>query len=115
MLAVLVDVLEMLIDWTIEGLDVNRAVAQPETAYKVRHLKMGIRVAGTLCSCDSYIAFRMLVSRSVRKNFLFDMTLQFPVCSDLPFKLKLPLFRWFLDFVTAFHSDRFSVAISIFC
>jgi len=57
------EVLELLIDWTFEGLDLNKAMAQPETAYKVRHLKMGIRVAGALCSCDSYVAFRMLVRK----------------------------------------------------
>jgi len=55
------DALETIIDWTFEGLDLNRAMCQPATPYKVRHLKMGIRVAGALCACDSYIAFRMLV------------------------------------------------------
>ena len=53
--------LEKLVAWAFEGLDMERAMAQPETAYKVRHLKMGIRLAGMLCSCDSYVAFHMLV------------------------------------------------------
>ena len=52
----------MLIEWTLEGLDLSKALEQPEAAFKVRHFKMGARLAGALCSCDSYIAFRMLVS-----------------------------------------------------
>ena len=56
------DVLELLIDWTFDGLDIQKAMLQPEPAYKIRHLKMGIRAAGCLCLCDSYIAFRMLVT-----------------------------------------------------
>ena len=55
------DVLTTLIEWTMEGLDLDKAMAQPETAYKVRHLKMGIMMAGVLCTCDSYTSFRMLV------------------------------------------------------
>ena len=45
----------------MEGLDLDKAMAQPETAYKVRHLKMGIMMASVLCTCDSYTSFRMLV------------------------------------------------------
>ena len=56
-----VDVLEHLIQWTIEGLDLECAIKQPEVAYKVRHLKLGIRLTAALTSCDSYTAFRILV------------------------------------------------------
>jgi len=55
------DALETIIEWTFEGLDLDKAMSQPATPYKVRHLKMGVRVAGALSACDSYIAFRMLV------------------------------------------------------
>jgi len=55
------DALETIIDWIFEGLDLDKAMSQPATPYKVRHLKMGVRVAGALSACDSYIAFRMLV------------------------------------------------------
>jgi hypothetical protein len=61
-LLISVDALDLLINWTCDGLDLNKAVAQPEAAYKVRHLKMGIRVAGALCMCDSYVAFQLLVN-----------------------------------------------------
>ena len=55
------DALGTIIDWAFEGLDLNKAMCQPATPYKVRHLKMGARVASALCACDPYIAFRMLV------------------------------------------------------
>ena len=55
------DVLDTLIDWAIEGLDLDKAIQQPETAHKVRHIKMGIKLTAALCTCDSFIAFRMLV------------------------------------------------------
>lgn len=55
------DVLTTLIEWTMEGLSLDVAMAQPETAYKVRHLKMGVMMAGVLCTCDPYTSFRMLV------------------------------------------------------
>ena len=61
------EVLTTLIDWTMEGLNLDKAMAQPETAYKVRHLKMGIMMAGVLCTCDSYTSFRMLVSLNLQR------------------------------------------------
>ena len=54
--------LDKLVEWTFEGLDVNAALAQPVTAYKLRHIKMGIHMATALCSCDSFLTFTMLVS-----------------------------------------------------
>ncbi len=57
----IVDVLTILIEWTMEGLDLEKAMAQPETTFKVRHLKMGIMMSSVLCTCDSYTSFRMLV------------------------------------------------------
>lgn len=62
-------VLPVLIDWMIEALDESKAMAQPESAYKVRHLKMGFKVAGALCSCDSSIALQCLVSSEKKFKF----------------------------------------------
>ena len=45
----------------LEGLDVSKAMAQPKTAYKVRHLKMGVRLAVALLQCDDYIALGLMV------------------------------------------------------
>ena len=59
------DVLETLIDWAVEGLDLSAAIAQPETAYKVRHLKMGVRLSGALCCCNSDITVLLMVSISI--------------------------------------------------
>jgi len=39
----------------------EKAIGQPDAAYKVRHLKMGIRVTGSLCSCDEAVATNVLV------------------------------------------------------
>ena len=49
--------------WCLEGLDVEKAIAQPETAYKVRHIKMGIRLAGALCMCDDQVTLNLMVSK----------------------------------------------------
>ena len=58
------EVLSYLLDWMVESLDESKAMAQPESAYKVRHLKMGFKLAGSLCSCDSNVSVQCLV-RSV--------------------------------------------------
>ena len=59
----------------LEGLDVSKAMAQPKTAYKVRHLKMGVRLAGALLQCDDYIALGLMVgfyrTEMMQKNQLY--------------------------------------------
>lgn len=56
------EVLSCLLDWMVEGLNESLAMAQPESAYKVRHLKMGFKLAGALCCCESNITLKCLVS-----------------------------------------------------
>ena len=56
------DVLNKLIEWTLDGLDLEQAVTQPESAFKVRHLKMGIKMAGSLCSLSAEISNKLLVN-----------------------------------------------------
>lgn len=46
----------------MEGLDENAAMKQPEAAFKVRHLKMGISLSTALLQCDSTVAMMLLVS-----------------------------------------------------
>lgn len=58
-----IDILDVLTEWTLEGLTLEKAIGQPDAAYKVRHLKMGIRVAGSLCSCDEAVATNVLVCK----------------------------------------------------
>ena len=60
-MATIVDVLDHLILWALEGVNLELAIKQPEVVYKVRHLKMGVRLTAALTSCDSYTAFRILV------------------------------------------------------
>jgi hypothetical protein len=59
----IIDILDVLTEWTLEGLTLEKAIGQPDAAYKVRHLKMGIRVAGSLCSCDEAVATNVLVCK----------------------------------------------------
>ena len=60
-----IDTLDTLTEWTLEGLNLEKAIGQPDAAYKVRHLKMGIRVAGSLCSCDEAVTTNVLVCKSI--------------------------------------------------
>jgi hypothetical protein len=56
------DIIDALICWTLEGLDFEKAIAQPENKYKLRHLKMGIKLVGCLSSCDANICWKIMVS-----------------------------------------------------
>ena len=56
------DVIEQLYAHAMEGLDVGKAMSQPERAFNVRHLKMGVRLAGALLQCDDEVAMGLLVS-----------------------------------------------------
>ncbi|XP_025114734.1 protein virilizer homolog isoform X3 [Pomacea canaliculata] len=55
------NILETLVSWTMEGLDENAAMKQPEAAFKVRHLKMGISLSTALLQCDSTVAMMLLI------------------------------------------------------
>ncbi|ELU02701.1 hypothetical protein CAPTEDRAFT_199673 [Capitella teleta] len=65
------DVLDKLVAWTFEGLNVEAAIGQPLTAYKLRHIKMGIQLAATLSSCDSLLTFTVLVSQLHKSPDIF--------------------------------------------
>ncbi|XP_014672000.1 PREDICTED: protein virilizer homolog [Priapulus caudatus] len=56
----LTDVLSTLIDWTFEGLDFEKAIAQPSAVHKVRHMKCGVKMAEALCATCGAICKRML-------------------------------------------------------
>ncbi|XP_071177036.1 protein virilizer homolog isoform X2 [Mytilus edulis] len=70
------DILDTLTEWTLEGLNLEQVISQPDAAYKVRHLKMGIRVAASLCSCDEAVATNVL-SRDVQHKLLDIFTDQY--------------------------------------
>jgi hypothetical protein len=122
MLLISPEVLDTLIDWVLEGLDRDKAMAQGETAYKVRHLKMGIRLTAALCSCDSYIAFRMMVRSSeeiicfifinVKKHFTREAKCQQGSSPILMDNLSVSiLIYWFddrvMEFVLCFPVEYF--------
>lgn len=50
-----------LLDWTEEGLSLKAALAQSQPAYKVRHIKAGIRMATVLFLTGEDIVSRLLV------------------------------------------------------
>ena len=72
------DVVATLVQWTFEGLTVEKAMKQPKTAYIIRHLKMGIRMAGSMCGCSKDIASKMMVN---------IQNLAIPVCYVSPLLL----------------------------
>lgn len=55
----------MLSNWTIEGLDFDKAIAQPSAVHKVRHMKCGIKMAAALCSISEDTCHQMLVKASL--------------------------------------------------
>ncbi|KAK3085549.1 hypothetical protein FSP39_005168 [Pinctada imbricata] len=81
------DVLDTLLDWAMEGVDEEKARVQPESAFKVRHLKMGIKLVGCLCCCDPDIT-KALMERNVQHK-LIDL-FESPCMS---FSLKIQIVR----------------------
>ncbi|CAI9735216.1 Hypothetical predicted protein [Octopus vulgaris] len=81
------DVLTTLLDWCIEGLDLKKAITQQETAFKVRYLKMGIRLASSLCCCDSFVA-----SKAVERNIQHHL-LDLYISPNMSMSLKLQILR----------------------
>ncbi|KAL3859118.1 hypothetical protein ACJMK2_009350 [Sinanodonta woodiana] len=80
-------IINQLVDWALEGLDVNKAMIQPESAFKLRHLKMGIRLTGALCCCDEEVAIRILC-KDAQDKLLDLFSTQF-----MSFSLKLQIIR----------------------
>ncbi|ESP02223.1 hypothetical protein LOTGIDRAFT_176425, partial [Lottia gigantea] len=54
-------VVEKIIEWTMEGVDLDKAMKQPESAFKVRHLKMGIKLTGALTSFSPDFAKKLIL------------------------------------------------------
>lgn len=53
-------VVESLVSWTFEGLSVEKAMQQTENMFILRHLKVGINLAGAMASLDSDILAKLL-------------------------------------------------------
>ncbi|KAK6982141.1 protein virilizer [Biomphalaria glabrata] len=54
------DFLDTLVSWAIKGCDSDIAMSQLDAAFKVRHLKAGIRLAGCLSVLNEQIALTLL-------------------------------------------------------
>ncbi|XP_054715831.1 protein virilizer homolog isoform X2 [Uloborus diversus] len=54
------EIIDVLISWVVEGLDFELALKQPQTAYKVRHLKAGIRLATLMFQTKADIIKKLL-------------------------------------------------------
>lgn len=52
----------ILTEWTLDSLNVQSAMSQPETPFKVRHLKMGIKFAGQILLLYDALTIKLLVS-----------------------------------------------------
>lgn len=50
-----------LVEWTLESLNMQAAMCQPDTPYKVRHLKMGIKFSGQILVLYDKLTTRLLV------------------------------------------------------
>ncbi|KAL1439633.1 hypothetical protein MTO96_031892 [Rhipicephalus appendiculatus] len=74
-----------LLDWVEEGLSVKAALGQPQPAYKVRHMKAGIRLATVLFLTDKEVVAKML-DRGVPEKLL---ELFMAPYMSLPLKLQI--------------------------
>ena len=58
--------LDLLVEWTMEGLCEDKAMQQPEATFKIRHLKMGINLATALLTCEPSVSMALVVSLGSR-------------------------------------------------
>ncbi|XP_074646809.1 uncharacterized protein LOC141902811 [Tubulanus polymorphus] len=90
------DVVDLLVDWIIEGLDIEKAMLQPDRKYILRHLKMGIKLAGVFSACDYSITAKMMKRETQHK--LLDLYLS----ENMSISLKIQILRA-LDLTTRFQ------------
>ncbi|KAI5744798.1 hypothetical protein M8J76_005279 [Diaphorina citri] len=63
-------VLNTLIAWVNIGLDYDKALNQVEASYKVRHIKIGVRLTEAILSLDQDINYVLLTEHGVDKRLL---------------------------------------------
>ncbi|CAH1802876.1 unnamed protein product, partial [Owenia fusiformis] len=90
------EAVDTLVDWALEGLDLEKAMLQPSTPFKVRHLKMGVNLTGALAVCDTSVALRLL-NKGVQHKLIDLYQSQYMSVS-----VKLHIIRS-LDQTTHFH------------
>ena len=65
------DPVPVILGWLMHGLNFEAALRQPQLPFKLRHLKVGVRLAAALFCCDSALAGR-LAARGVL-SLLMDL------------------------------------------
>lgn len=64
------EVLDTLISWVNIGLDYDLALEQPGAKYKVRHIKIGVRLTEAMLSIDQDVNYILLTEHDVDKKLL---------------------------------------------
>lgn len=64
------DVLNTLMTWVNIGLDYDKVLNQPEASYKVRHMKIGVRLTEAMLSLDQELNYTLLTEHDVDKKLI---------------------------------------------
>lgn len=64
------DILKHLVSWVRVGLNFNMALLQPQPGYKIRHIKVGVRLAEILCMCSGALAELLIVNEKIHQRLL---------------------------------------------
>ncbi|CAH1398905.1 unnamed protein product [Nezara viridula] len=64
------DVFDRLMQWTIFGLDFNQALSQPQPAFKLRHIKVGVRLVECLAQCGKDACIRVVKEAKAQERLL---------------------------------------------
>lgn len=68
--------LKTLLQWTMESLNIQAAMCQPHTPYKIRHLKMGIKFTGLMLQLSDAHTSTLLVRGWGHNSALLILTVQ---------------------------------------
>lgn len=64
------DVLKQLISWVRVGLNLSMALRQPQPGYKIRHIKVGVRLVEVLCMCSGALAELLILNEGIHERLL---------------------------------------------
>ncbi|CAH0389348.1 unnamed protein product [Bemisia tabaci] len=63
-------IIETLISWVDTGLNFEDALTQPQPAFKIRHIKAGLRLAEVLCKCSEQITLDLIERISLHRKLI---------------------------------------------
>ncbi|XP_014279461.1 protein virilizer isoform X2 [Halyomorpha halys] len=64
------DIFNKLMQWTIIGLDFNQALSHPQPAFKLRHIKVGVRLVESLAQCGKDACIRVVEEAKAQEHLL---------------------------------------------